>query len=85
MIDYSTPTGAKIFTASTKALAKEFDLSREELKPFLNQINDRARTAGWNEIFKIPVVPGANPLVTHNLIEKYSVRTSDVGAGTRPR
>jgi hypothetical protein len=75
IIDYSTPTGAKLFTASTKKLAKEFDLKPEGLKLFLTQISDRARTAGWKEIFDIPVVLGANPLLTHNLIQKYGVVT----------
>ena len=75
VIDYSTSGGAKLFASSTKALPTEYDLKPEGLKLFLSQINDRSRVAGWSDILEIPVVLGAVPDVTVNLISQYGVVT----------
>ena len=46
-IDYLTQEGIKLYKSNTEPLSTKFDLSMDNLKTFLEQVRQRARTANW--------------------------------------
>ena len=69
IIDYSQPSGAKLFKAATEKLTTPFDGSSENLPLFLAQLRDRAVVYDWLPLLLIP----KNGLEedTKDLIESY--------------
>jgi hypothetical protein len=59
-----------VSTAATQKLPTEYDRSSQGLKLFLNQLRDRAKLYGWDDILTIPnaICPGPDQqvyLITH--------------------
>ena len=54
IIDYTTAAGAKVYRAAVEPLATKFDCQAENLKVFLNEVNDRATITGWYDILLVP-------------------------------
>lgn len=69
VIDYSEPSGAKLFKTATEKLASQFDCTPENLPLFLAQLRDRANVYDWNTILLIP--KGGVIEDTKDLIESY--------------
>jgi hypothetical protein len=54
IIDYTTAAGAKVYRSAVEPLATKFDCQAENLKVFLNELNDRSTVTGWYDILLVP-------------------------------
>jgi hypothetical protein len=55
VIDYSRPSGAKIFNAAVAKLQEElFDVESNGITGFLTTLKDRSLSCGWGDILTIP-------------------------------
>jgi hypothetical protein len=76
VVNYGTREGQKLFEMATKPIKDEFNLDHAGLFGFLEQISDRAKTSGWNEILRIP--PDLNDIDEGvDLIARYGSITLD--------
>jgi hypothetical protein len=74
-IDYSTPTGAKLFQKATEPLPNKFDVEATNVNVFNEQLLTRAKIASWDTgDGDILTIPDANQ-VNHNLISEYGSLT----------
>jgi hypothetical protein len=72
LIDYSTSEGVKVYKTARAELPSKFDVTSENLRSFLEHIQNRAREQGWNDIFDIPEDPVNAPLAnTTSLLTAY--------------
>jgi hypothetical protein len=55
VLDYSSGTGAKIFTKVTEALKTPFSIKNPNMKLLLNEIQVRSESFGWNNLFNITI------------------------------
>ena len=69
IIDFASPSGAKLFKAGTDALSSTFDCTAVNLQLFLDQLRDKVAIHDWNDIINIPDIgPGHE---TKSLIDFY--------------
>jgi hypothetical protein len=54
IIDYTTAAGANVYRAAVEPLATKFDCQAENLKVFLNEVNNRTTITGWYDILLVP-------------------------------
>ena len=55
IIDYSTPSGVKLYTEGKSALSsKEYDLDPMGLLSFMSKLRHRSINMGWTNIMMIP-------------------------------
>jgi hypothetical protein len=74
IIDYSTPTGQKLYNRAVLPLTPAFDTQPANLKGFLERVYARAMSTGWMTILEIP--PDLNePDEVKNLAKDYGQLT----------
>ena len=76
VIDYSTSTGAKLYSKVTSALPTTFSLSKPNIRVLLNELETRANEYGWATVLSVNVGDQANP-VLRNLITDHGRITLD--------
>ena len=81
VIDYSTPTGTKLYKAATAPLATTFSLDEPNIRVFLFELTARANEFGWSEVLNIDIGTANNPdnvnlLTQHGRVTAAKCRTT---------
>ena len=76
VIDYSTESGRKLYKGATEPLKSLHDLSAENLRDFMNLLEQRAKIYDWVDILDIP--DEGNQTYIHMLKQYGSISLKDV-------
>ena len=76
IIDYSTESGRKLYKGATEPLKSLHDLSAENLRDFMNLLEQRAKIYDWVDILDIP--DEGNQTYIHMLKQYGSISLKDV-------
>ena len=71
VLDYSSGTGAKIFSKATEALKTQFSIKTPNMKLLLNELQVRSESFGWNNLFDIRIDDEDGNTVTKNLLTTH--------------
>ena len=70
-IDYSRPAGIKLYKANTEPFPVKFDGEPKNLRLFLEQVKERARTANWDTL--LTVLDSSVPPVGRDLVSEFGM------------
>ena len=70
-LDYSSATGAKIFTKATEPLKTCFNIKSPNIRILLNEIQTRSESFGWNALFNINISNDGDLPVIRNLLTTH--------------
>ena len=70
-IDYSRPAGIKLYKANTEPFPEKFDGEPKNLRLFLEQVKERARTANWDTL--LTVLDSSVPPVGRDLVSEFGM------------
>jgi len=71
IIDYSTSSGAKIFTSATVQLPTTFNLEEPNIRVLINELQTRAASFGWEELLTINVAEDLLPETRKSLLTEH--------------
>ena len=72
VLDFGTAEDRKYFGYATQPLKSDYDLSKTNLKGFLDAIATRSRKFGWANVLSIPdTLPAANAVERKDLLTHY--------------
>ena len=71
LLDYSSASGAKIFSKATEALPTTFSLRVPNIKVFLNELTTQQQTFGWENIMRVNAAPDGQPNEFCNIVEQH--------------
>ena len=70
IVNYGSSEGMKIYNAVVAALSTKYSGNSSEMHIFLNNVNERGRSFGWQNILNVPKDGG-----TRNLVDQYGLVT----------
>ena len=76
VIDYSTSSGAKVFSKATAPLSTTFSLEKPNPRVLLEQLTLRSATYGWNVFLNVPTGQAPNQ-VNRNMLSHHGQITLD--------